>query len=41
MQLKTDANMEIFGTKNITKISKYKTSEQYFYDVTQNRHEHY
>ena len=41
MQLKTDANMEIFGTKNITKINKYKTSEQYFYDVTQNRHEHY
>ena len=33
--------MEIFVTKNITKIDKYKKNEQRFYDGTQNRHEHY
>ena len=26
---------------NITKIKKYKKTEQHFYDGTQNRHEHY
>ena len=33
--------MEIFVTKNITKIDKYKKNEQHFYDGTQNKHEHY
>ena len=26
---------------NITKIDKYKKTEQHFYDGAQNRHEHY
>ena len=33
--------METFATKNITKIDKYKKTEQHFFDRTQNRHKHY
>ena len=33
--------MEIFATKNITKINKYKKAEQYIFEGTQNRQEHY
>ena len=39
--IKNDANMEIFATKNITKINKYKKAEQYIFEGTQNRQEHY
>ena len=33
--------MKTFATTNITKIDKYKKTEQHCFGRTQNRHEHY